>query len=141
MLEIYWKHLIFAFYFVTKYTFSLSFCWLLSKHIQERILQLREAFRVIIESYRDLYDFCKAQATKLTPQEPIGSREHRKAFAIAVQSQKAGWIAPMMMQYQGRCTGLQDFFESKRQIDGSWSNSFLDSILHRLSPCKNNYVI
>ena len=41
-------------------------------------------------------------------------------------------MAPMMEQYQGRVSGLVEWIQSKRQVDGGWSNGFLDTVLRYL---------
>lgn len=64
-----------------------------------------------------------------------GDKEHRKAFAVAIQARKA-WMAPMMDQYQGRADGLVNWILNKRQVDGGWSNSFLDTVLSQIE-CKD----
>lgn len=98
-------------------------------HVVDRAHKLQAAFRELVVNYRDAYDACMAQADATAE---AGDREHRKAFALAVQAQEYGWMAPMMEQYQGRVNGLVDWIQSKRQIDGGWSNGFLDTVLRYL---------
>lgn len=98
---------------------------LFPEHIQERALSLRDSFAVLIRSYREAYEACMREADGVSS---YGDKEHRKAFALAVQARK-GWMAPMMDGYQGRSEGLMGWIMGKRQVDGGWSNSFLDSVL------------
>lgn len=104
-------------------------------NIVKRAEALRESFRALIGTYRDEYDACMVVADTDAPLFNEGSpslqREHRKAFALAAQAGKH-WMAPMMDQYQGRTSGLVDWIHNKRQIDGGWSNGFLDSVMRQL---------
>lgn len=98
-------------------------------HVVDRAHKLQAAFRELVVHYRDAYDECKAQADATADAD---DREHRKAFALAVQAHEHGWMAPMMEQYQGRVNGLMEWIQSKRQVDGGWSNGFLDTVLRYL---------
>lgn len=98
-------------------------------HVVDRAHKLQAAFRDLVAHYRDAYDACKAEADAAADVE---DREHRKAFALAVQAHERGWMAPMMEQYQGRVSGLVEWIQSKRQVDGGWSNGFLDTVLRYL---------
>lgn len=104
-------------------------------HIQERGVKIREAFGDLLRAHRMAYEACKAEADRnapiFNPMSPALVKEHRKAFAISVQT-SGGWMAPMMDQYQGKCDGLMDWIMKKRQPDGGWSNSFLDTILSQV---------
>lgn len=101
---------------------------LFPEHIQERALSLRDSFAVLIRSYREAYEACMREADGVSS---YGDKEHRKAFALAVQARK-GWMAPMMDGYQGRSEGLMGWIMGKRQVDGGWSNSFLDTVLGQI---------
>ena len=108
---------------------------LFSEEIVKRAEALRESFRTLVGAYRVEYDACTAEADAEAPLFNEGSpslqREHRKAFALSVQAHKY-WMAPMMDQYQGRTNGLVEWIHNKRQIDGGWSNGFLDSVMRQL---------
>lgn len=104
-------------------------------YVVDRAEKLQNAFRELLHNYRDLYDECMTEADEqaplFNPGAPSLQREHRKAFALAVKARN-GWMAPMMEQYQGRCDGLADWIQKKRNPDGGWSNGFLDTILRQL---------
>lgn len=104
----------------------------LPEHIVTRAHTLKDAFGRLLTSYRAMWDDCRADVAEWNEGEgwrfDDKDKEHRKHFALAVQARK-GWMAPLMDQYQGRCSGLVDWIMRKRQADGGWSNGFLDSIL------------
>ena len=104
-------------------------------HVVDRAHKLQASFRDLVANYRDVYEACLAEVAAWNESRgwihEKGSKEHRKMFALAVQARK-GWMAPMMEQYQGRVSGLVDWIQSKRHVDGGWSNSFLDTVLQHL---------
>lgn len=108
---------------------------LFPNHIVERAESLRDAFRVLVQDFRKDYMECWNEAERVAPIFNAGSpsliRANRKAFALAVQSRKL-WMAPMMDVYQGKEDDLVSWIKNKRQVDGGWSNSFLDLVLRQL---------
>lgn len=106
---------------------------LLPDYAIKRSEELADKYRVLVKSYGALYDKCFAQAEQESPIFNPNSKslvkQHQKSFAIAVQ-QHGGWMAPMMDQYTGRSKGLHDYVMRKRGVDGSWSNSFLDTVMN-----------
>lgn len=108
---------------------------LFPEYIQERALALRDSFADLLRAYRDTYETVSARVAEWNEKQgwihEKGSKEHRKAFAIAAQASE-GWMAPMMDQYQGRCDSLMGWILNKRGVDGGWSNGFLDTILGQI---------
>ena len=108
---------------------------LLPESIQGRGLAIRDGFRKLLRSFERMYcsawDEVEAEYPIFNPGSPALVKAHRKAFALAVQSRK-GWMSPAMEIYQGRCANLLEWVMSKRQVDGGWSNSFLDSLLRQI---------
>lgn len=105
---------------------------LLPDYAIKRSEELADNYRVLVKSYDALYDKCFAQAEQESPIFNPNSKslvkQHQKSFAIAVQ-QHGGWMAPMMDQYNGRSKGLHDYVVRKRGVDGTWANSFLDTVM------------
>lgn len=86
---------------------------LVSDRVQARILQVKEGLRSVIHTVDEEYD-----------------RLHhpdRKTFALAVQA-GSGLLAPHMMRWGGKCKNTHDWISTQRK-DGTWSASFLDSLL------------
>lgn len=104
-------------------------------HIQDRGIKLRGSFGDLIRSYRETYENCLGNVASWNEEQgwihEKGFKEHRKMFALAVQA-SGGWMAPMMDQYQGRCDSLMGWILNKRQVDGGWSNGFLDGVLSQI---------
>lgn len=105
---------------------------LLPDYAVARANELAEGYRTLVKSYDALYDKCYKQADEespiFNPNSKALIKQHQKSFALAVQEHD-GWMASMMHQYNGRCTGLHDYIVSRRGIDGTWANSFLDTVM------------
>jgi T4 RnlA family RNA ligase len=102
---------------------------LLPDHIKDRAVKLQETFRGLFERYRTAYQDCAKVAET---EGSKGSHEHRRAFALAVQAHKDGWMAPMMLQYQGRIENIRNWIEKNRLPNGRYGNSFLDGFMYQL---------
>jgi len=97
--------------------------------IKERALRMQEGLRRMIHSYREDYEALTKEVASLT-QEPHGSKEHRKVFAVTAK--KSGiWFEPAMMQYTGKCTDAHDFINRKMGDNGDMSSSFLDYLIEK----------
>jgi hypothetical protein len=53
----------------------------------------------------------------------------KKEFALEVQKIPAFWSSYFFKRFDGKCTSMHDFVNQNKQLDGSFTNSFLDKIL------------
>lgn len=86
---------------------------LVVKHVQDRILAVKDNLRKVIVQIDAEYD-------KLYHPD-------RKTFALAVQA-GSGLLAPHMARWAGKCQNAHDWISTQRK-DGTWSDSFLDMLL------------
>ncbi len=86
---------------------------LVPAHIQTKILDTKNRLARLIHSMNEEY-------------ERIYSPD-RKTFALAVQA-NSGHMGPHMARWNGRAKDFHDWLLVSR-VNGSWSDSFLDSIL------------
>lgn len=106
---------------------------LLPDYAVARANELAEGYRTLVKNYDDLYKKCydeaDAESPIFNPNSKSLIKQHQKSFAIAVQN-NGGWMASMMQQYNGRVDGLHSFVLSRRNVDGSWPNGFLDTVMN-----------
>lgn len=58
-----------------------------------------------------------------------GSREHRKAFAIAGRSEPGLWFEVAMAQYTGGCASAAEYIDAKRSATGEYPHALTDQLL------------
>jgi len=101
----------------------------------ERAQVLQDGYRELVLAYDDLYKKCVDIADEESPIFNPGSKslvkQHQKSFALAVQAQ-GGWMAPMMVQYSGKTSGLHEYVVGRRNIGGDYPNGFLDTIMEQI---------
>ena len=108
-----------------------------------KALLLKQAFKDLLSKHREDYKRISTEASEsvsernISKKDPSFQRELRKTFAIMV-NENDGWLSPMMDQFQGKSSDLLEWINNRNGIKGnaSWSNSFLDSLLEKLT----NYV-
>jgi hypothetical protein len=86
---------------------------------------IREHGEMMRERYAAAIHRLDAAFHRLAP-EAVGNNP-RKAFALAVQRERLP-MAPMMARFAGQCDGLRGWVDQRKSADGSWSDSFLDSL-------------
>lgn len=109
---------------------------LLPEFALDRAHKLQDAFRDLNREFMNVYAECLAVADEESPIFNPGSKslvkQHRKSFAIAVDAHPKGWMAPMIQIYQGRADSFVDWVKSKQNVDGTWSNGFLDTLMREI---------
>lgn len=86
---------------------------------------LREIVRHADQEYKEIRKLADSLHT-------YGEHEHRKAFAIEAQKRNRKLMPFYMDVYQGKVTNIREWFDSKKILDGSWSNGFLDMVYNLL---------
>jgi len=99
------------------------------KDVAEQAAKYKEKYREISLNYKNILNNSLKEASSSGNKK--GTPEHRKVFALAVQRYN-GWLSPIMEQYLGNTKSLLDWIDSKKQVDGKWSNGFLDNVLREL---------
>lgn len=97
------------------------------EEIKTQALKMQEGIRQLFREYDAYYPRLLREVSEGT-EHAQGSKEHRKAFALAAKASGI-WFEPAMMQYTGKCKSARDFVEQKRDPDGSYPNSFLDYLI------------
>lgn len=90
--------------------------------IKAEALRLQEGIRKMLGKHAAMYEL-------ITPEGEHGSKEHRKAFALAARESSGLWFEAAMAQYSGKCRDAHDFIDQKRGPDGECPPSFLDSLI------------
>lgn len=90
--------------------------------IKAEALRLQEGLRGALSRHASAYEL-------ITPEGEHGSKDHRKAFALAARESSGLWFEPAMAQYSGKCRDAHDFIAQKRGPDGGHSPSFLDGLI------------
>jgi len=98
------------------------------EEIKERALNMQEGIRRMFFDYKRDYQRLYDSVCASVPDEPHGSKEHRKAFALAAKSSGI-WFEPAMLQYSGKCRDAHHFVWQKRDDNGSYPPSFLDYLI------------
>lgn len=105
---------------------------LLPDYAVARAMELADGYRNLVVSYDVLYKKCfdqaDAESTIFNPNSKALIKQHQKSFALAVQEHD-GWMAAMMQQYSGKTNGLHSYVLSRRNVDGSYANGFLDTVM------------
>ena len=90
--------------------------------IKAEALKLQEGIRKMLAKHAAMYEL-------IAPEGERGSKEHRKAFALAARDAEGLWFEAAMAQYSGRCRDAHDFIARKRGHDGECPPSFLDGLI------------
>jgi RNA ligase len=98
--------------------------------VKEKSLAMQEGIRRMFQGYKRDYNQLYKSVCESVPGEPHGSKEHRKAFALAAKSSGI-WFEPAMLQYTGKCSGPEDFVAQKMDDNGSYGPSFLDYLIDK----------
>lgn len=90
--------------------------------IKAEALKLQEGIRKMLAKHAAMYEL-------IAPEGEHGSKEHRKAFALAARQAEGLWFEAAMAQYSGRCRDAHDFIAQKQGPDGECPPSFLDGLI------------
>jgi hypothetical protein len=92
----------------------------LEPYVQEQAVKLQDGIRVLFRNTENIYQELLASVQ--------GQDNPRKAFALAVQARKA-WMSPLMDRFIGRCSGLEDYIQKRKNADGSFPDGLLDALI------------
>lgn len=103
----------------------------MSSDLQKRSLDMQEGVRRLVHDFDVQYSNLLRQVSAGT-EHPVGSKEHRKAFAICAKNSGI-WFEAAMARYADKCSSGSDFIHKKREDDGSYPSSFLDYMIQKAS--------
>lgn len=90
--------------------------------IKEEALRLQEGIRKMLAKHAAMYEL-------IAPEGVHGTKEHRKAFALAARQAEGLWFEAAMAQYSGRCADARGFIAQKQGPNGECPPSFLDGLI------------
>lgn len=97
--------------------------------VKTQALQMQDGMRALFSGFDVEYAKLYAAVSQAAPHEH-GSKEHRKAFAIAARDSPL-WFEPAMAKYAGKAADAREFINLKREDNGEWPSGFLDYLIEK----------